>query len=490
MQTIGYTHLIERYRLSVVPCGRPARVSSAVNRRVDTDTESLFPAGVALDDSPLGHLEFALRHEGVDLAAIAAAFSQIARDDIQRRLQATPNGEYIRRIAFLWEWLHECPLDAGARVSARYVELLPSDRYVTAAKPRPHSTYRVIDNALGDRRFCPVVSRSAWPGCDFLPSMMARLAELSADARSDGSYDRAVQYLYLSETRGSFAIERETPSASKEARFVQMLHKIPEQVRIDEDRLVEIQNVAVRDVFSQEISYRSRQNWLESHTGRISFFPHPVDGLRETMAGWESFVNDRQRGIDPLIQAACAAFGFVYLHPFMDGNGRLHRFLVHHVLAHSGLVPADLIVPVSAVIMKRIPEYHAVLTAFSEPVTALWDYRRHDDGPQLLQDPGPTPYRYFCADREVRFLAKTIAVAIEEEVPSELAYLRGYDRAYERIEAEFDLPHKDIGRLVRLIRGNDGRLSQNKRSGFPTLPDAVIERVQAIVREAFSGRAG
>lgn len=290
-----------------------------------------------------------------------------------------------------------------------------------------------MDNALGDRRFCPVVSRSACPGPDLLPSMMARLAELTVDARRDGSYDRALQYLYLSETRGSFAIERQTPSASKEARFVQMLHKIPEQARIDEDRLVEIQIVVVRNLFSQDLSYRTRQNWLESRTGRISFFPHPVDGLRETSAGWEAFVNDRQRGIDPVIKAACAAFGFVYLHPFMDGNGRLHRFVIHHVLAHSGLTPADLIVPVSAVIMKQIPQYHSVLTAFSDPVTALWDYCRHDDGPQVLQNPGPIPYRYVCANREVRFLAKTIAVAIEEEVPSEFAYVRVYDRAVERI---------------------------------------------------------
>jgi hypothetical protein len=486
MQSLGYAHLIEHYRLPAVQSGPPAYRSTAVNRRVATGTEIRFPVNVALEDSPLGHLEFALRNEGIDLAVIAAALRHIDREALVRRLREMPNGESIRRIGFLWEWVHDCPLDAGIQVSARYIELLPSDRYVTAARPRRHAGYRVIDNTLGDRRFCPMVSKAAAPDADFLPSLLARLDALSASARSDGTYDRALQYLYLSETRGSFAIERETPSASKEARFVQMLHRVGEQADIDEARLVAIQNVAVRDVFSQESSYRNEQNWLESRTGRISFFPHPPERLRETLAGWEAFVNDRQRGIDPLVKAACAAFGFVYLHPFMDGNGRLHRFLIHHVLAHPGLVPADLIVPVSAVIMNNIPAYHAVLTGFSEPVTRLWDYRRHDDGPAILNDPGPTPYRYFCADREVRFLTKMIQVAIEEEIPRELAYLSGYDQAVRRIDAQFDLPQKDIGRLVRMIQGNGGTLSRNKRASFPSLPDDVIETAETIVRQAFS----
>lgn len=36
--------------------------------------------------------------------------------------------------------------------------------------------------------------------------------------------------------------------------------------------------------------------------------------------------------VDPLVAAACVSFGFVLIHPFMDGNGRLSRFLFHHQL--------------------------------------------------------------------------------------------------------------------------------------------------------------
>jgi len=485
MKPIGYAFLIAQHQLPAVQSGRPALVSTSVNRRVDTEREILFPTGVAFVDTPLGHLEFALRHEGVDLAVIEAALRHIAPGAIIERFRANPNGEYIRRIAFLWEWLNGKHLQAGVNVAGKYIDLFPPDQYVTAANPTRHAGYRIADNSLGDRRFCPVVTRASYGGPGHFESLLEKVATLYAGSRATGHYDRAVQYLYLSETRSNFAIEHETPSASKEERFVQVLRHAAELPQLDEERLVAIQNEAVRDVYSREASYRTRQNWLESHTGRISFLPHPVEGLRETMAGWEAFVNDTRRGVEPLVKAACASFGFVYLHPFMDGNGRLHRFVIHHVLAHSGLISRDLVIPVSAVIMKNIPEYHDVLTGFSGPVTRLWDYRRHDDGPEILQTPGPIPYRYFQADRETAFLGRMIERAIEEEIPQELRFLQGYDIAFRRIDAELDLPQKDIALLIRLIRGNGGHLSKTKRAKFNRLPDDVIARVEEIVDQSF-----
>ncbi|MDH3465586.1 MAG: Fic family protein [Gammaproteobacteria bacterium] len=36
----------------------------------------------------------------------------------------------------------------------------------------------------------------------------------------------------------------------------------------------------------------------------------------------------RDDALDPILQAAATAFGFIYIHPFQDGNGRLHRCLI------------------------------------------------------------------------------------------------------------------------------------------------------------------
>jgi Fic family protein len=51
-------------------------------------------------------------------------------------------------------------------------------------------------------------------------------------------------------------------------------------------------------------------------------------------------------GLDPIVSAACLAFGFVFIHPFEDGNGRTHRWLLHHVLARRGFTPAGVNFPV------------------------------------------------------------------------------------------------------------------------------------------------
>jgi hypothetical protein len=74
MTFIGYARLIEQLVLNVRPMAKPAVVSGSVNRRVDTEDQLLFPGGVAFDDTPVGHLEFGLRHEGVNLEVLDAAF--------------------------------------------------------------------------------------------------------------------------------------------------------------------------------------------------------------------------------------------------------------------------------------------------------------------------------------------------------------------------------------------------------------------------------
>ncbi|MFP4061950.1 MAG: hypothetical protein ACLFS2_04050, partial [Halochromatium sp.] len=114
-----------------------------------------------------------------------------------------------------------------------------------------------------------------------------------------------------------------------------------------------------------------------------------------------------------------------------------------------------------------------------------WDYRRHDDGPEILSDPGVAPYRYLCADQEVAFLATMIQCAIEGEIPREIDFLQGYERACREIDAEFDLPQKDISRLVRMIQGDVGRLSHNKCARFIAFSDKVVSRIELIVRRAF-----
>lgn len=486
MTPIGYAQLIDTLKLNVVALTKPAFTSSSVNRRVDSDTRSLFPTGVALDNTVIGHLEFALRHEGVNLEVIDAVFEHMPPDELISRLRETPTGEHIRRACFLWEWLTGSALNAGVVVKGGYVDLFPEDVYYTSGQPIRSPNFRVRNNALGTRDFCPVVQRASIPQDPSLPELM-QLAQNTLDAVDDPElYRRALAFLHLSETRGSYAIESEVPSSNKQERFVQLLKNAGEPVKVDEQWLVRLQNAIVRDVYSQEASYRTRQNWLEESSGRLSFIPTPIGELSRVMRGWEEFVNDKKRCTDVLVKAACAAFGFVYLHPFMDGNGRLHRFLIQHVLARSELMAQETVIPVSAVIEQNIPSYVAVLTAFSRPITALWNYRRGDPEPVFLSDPGSRAYRFIQADREVAFLYSMIKQAVQEEIPRELAWLQGYDLAFSTLNDELDLPQKDLSALIRMTHSNQNTLSAKRRKQFVHLPEEVLNRIEDVVRQAFN----
>jgi len=67
-------------------------------------------------------------------------------------------------------------------------------------------------------------------------------------------------------------------------------------------------------------------------------------------------------------------YGFVFLHPFEDGNGRIHRFLIHNILARRKYTPPGFIFPVSAVMLKNLAGYDGSLESFSRALMALVEY--------------------------------------------------------------------------------------------------------------------
>lgn len=489
MILVGYAHLIQLLNLQVRQLERPAEITGAVNKRIDSATRVLFPRGVAIDDSITGHLEFALRHEGVNLEVIDAVFEHLAPNELVTRLEAMPTGAHIRRLCFLWEWLTGQSLPVDALSTGGYVDLFPADLYVVADETVNNPKFRVRDNALGTRDFCPTVKLASVPATPAFANLLTEADDALASVTDPALYERALSYLYLSEIRSSFAIERETPNVNKQERFVQLLQHAGDTELVTEDWLVELQNLVVRDVYSQEASYRTRQNWLEDSTGRVTFFPPAPEDMRRAMQGLEAFINGN-RCRNPLVKAAISGFGFVYLHPFMDGNGRLHRFLIHHALARAHARKNGVIVPVSAVMLKNIPDYLAVLSGFSKPVTRLWSYARGDITPIVTEAANGRSYRYINFDSEVTFLHTMIQKAVREEIPRELAWLVGYDAVFGQIEAEFDQPNKDISALIRMIYSNQGKLSGNRRKQFFHLPEQVLERIEAITRDTFARENG
>ena len=90
-----------------------------------------------------------------------------------------------------------------------------------------------------------------------------------------------------------------------------------------------------------------------------------------------------------MVAAAILAFGFVYIQPFEDGNGRIDRYLIHHILAERGSNPPGVVFPVSAAILERIDQYRDTLEDYSKRLLPLIEWRPTESfNVRVLNDTG------------------------------------------------------------------------------------------------------
>ena len=189
--------------------------------------------------------------------------------------------------------------------------------------------------------------------------------------------------------------------------------------------------------------------------------------------------------------ASVLAFGFVFVHPFEDGNGRLHRYLIHHVLAERGFNPPGVVFPVSAVILDRMDGYRAALDDYSRRLLPAVDWAPTDDGNvRVLNDTGDF-YRFFDATPQTEFLYACVQRTIEQDLPQEAAFLKRYDAFRAELNLMLDLPDRLADLLFRFLQQNGGKLPHRARENeFAALTDQEVERIEAAYREAFGKGEG
>lgn len=117
---------------------------------------------------------------------------------------------------------------------------------------------------------------------------------------------------------------------------------------------------------------REVQNWLggrlDSPLG-AEFIPPPPDDVRPLLQDLAEFLE--RDDVPPLAKAAIAHAQFETIHPFIDGNGRVGRSLIHLVLRRTGVAPR-FVPPVSIVMAARPNSYVSGLIDFREGRIAAW----------------------------------------------------------------------------------------------------------------------
>jgi Fic family protein len=185
--------------------------------------------------------------------------------------------------------------------------------------------------------------------------------------------------------------------------------------------------------------------------------------LASLIDGMVAFDRGPAQKLDAVIAAAVLAFGFVYVHPFEDGNGRIHRYLIHHVLAQRGFNPPAVVFPFSAAILERIDEYRAVLEDYSRRLLPLINWQATTDGNIRILNVTGDYYRFFDATPHAEFLYSCVKTTIEEDLPHETDFLRRYDQFRGRIQEIVDMPDRTTDLMFQFLRQNAGRLSKRAR---------------------------
>ncbi len=441
-------------------------------------------------DTFADHLAFALRHEVLDLLMLKRIFDAVEPKVVEEFVRKTPTGIPARRAWFLYELLTERILDIPDGPGGTFIDVLDEKSYFTAI-PRRSKRHRVRDNLLGTGKFCPIIRRTKLL-TEFTDSGLENKAAETLGRTGAHLVSRAASFLLLADSRASFEIEGERPPRSRLERWGRAVLQAGKN-KLTLEEIVRLQGVLIEDARFVHVGLRSDGVFLGERDHNGDPLPEfigarPAD-LRDLMTAMLE-ANDRMSwdGIDPVLQAASTAFGFVYIHPFQDGNGRIHRCLVHHVLAERKFTPPGMVFPVSSVMYDQIDDYRKTLQAHSGPLMEFIDWRPTPErNVEVLNDTGDL-YRYFDATQAAEFLYACVQRTVEQDLPREIEYLRRHDEALRRIMDTVEMPDRLAENLLMFIRQNKGQLPNRRRTKeFAGLTDTEVGMLEAIVREAFEG---
>ncbi len=117
---------------------------------------------------------------------------------------------------------------------------------------------------------------------------------------------------------------------------------------------------------------REEQNWIGGNNYNpcgADFVPPPPEHVPPLLDDLLDAMDDDR--LPPLVQAALVHAQFETIHPFLDGNGRTGRALIHVILNRRGIAP-EYVPPISVVLAGNKDRYIAGLTAFREDGIHRW----------------------------------------------------------------------------------------------------------------------
>lgn len=505
---IGFKALEAQFGIVLV---QPLRVESVIGttrseRESPQRIQRQYPNVYRPADTFAGHFEFGLKYEEIHFEFFSRLFAACGPAPLEQWCKAEPFGQYARRAGFFYEWLTGQRLDVPDLAGGTYVDAVAGDAYMTRTQAVRERRWRINNNLPGSPAFCPLIRRSQALGQALEFDPHGAITELDRQFGADVLM-RAAAWLSLKESRASFLIEHEADETDRIKRYAHVMaeHSGKLEEPLDSGSLTLLQRGILGDdalrlglrqspVFVGQATIRDDiVHYIGPHFSQL---PAMLEGLR--------VFEQATRGREALARAATLAFGFVYIHPMSDGNGRIHRFLISDTLQRDNAIPSGVIVPISATItgVREFGHgYDSVLEVFSRPFMRRYatayrfgEMRTYEDGMRsnLIFDAyenASHAWRYPDLTEHVIYTARLVAHTIQHEMADEARTLVRFQLAQQRIKAVLEMPHADAVRMIRSIKESGWRVSGKLAKEYPRLEEkALALRVVEAVQSTFEDR--
>lgn len=513
---LGGAWLVARYGVGLV---MPLAVQSRIGSRRTTQwadgiRSETFVEGMRPSADLRGHLTFHLKHEVPHLEMLSRVFDRIDPDELLAWVHAEPSGQYARRTGFLYEWLTGRELQVQMPMAGPYVDVLDDTKLVTASKDRavPHRRWRVRDNMPGSPSFCPIVRKLEEVEQALALDVRKLLNELALEFGEDVLMRSAV-WMTLRESKASFAIEGEADQSDRIQRFADVLARRTGQglLTLDAASLSDLQaEILGRRTTLSQFGLRQSPVFVGEvlrFQEVVHYVAPPPEDMLAMLQGLAVFWA-RTQGQSAVMRSAVMAFGFVYIHPLADGNGRVHRFLINDVLRRDGVVEEPMILPASSLITSDSAErraYDRILDSVSRPLmgalVGAYEFAAtqttYPDGIRsnfvFKGDAVARPvWRYLDLTRHVIYLADVLLRTVREDMREESRYMQMHALARAAVKDIVEMPDPLIDRVIRSAQVNRGTLSNALAREVPVLTEPGVwdDIVQAVTRALGSLSAG
>lgn len=443
------------------------------------------------DDTLMDHLTFALKYEGIDLGILKNLFKKLSIEEISQLITKEPTGQYSRKLWFLYEWLMDLKLDIPDLTTGNYIDLVDETIQYASRQFTASKRHRVRNNLPGVRGYCPMIRKTILLEEYIHHDLSLRIKKMMGKIHPD-VMARTAAFLLLKDSKASYAIEGERPPQNRAQRWGRAIGQAG-QKPITKDELIRLQQIVIDNPRFTQMGLREQEGFIGAHDRRYGTpIPDHISARSKDLEALiDGLINTNQKleqdaSFDAVLAAAMIAFGFVFIHPFVDGNGRIHRYLIHHVLLRKGYVSKGIIFPVSAIILERLDEYRRVLESFSKPRLDLIEWKAAENNNVDVLNDTIDLYRYFDATKQVEFLYSCVQQTIEQTIPEEIDYLEKYDLMKDYLDNIFEMPDKTVALLVRFLEQGNGTLSERaKTKEFKELTDEEVSMIESKYQEVF-----